>query len=398
MKSNILIFLSAILCAFSCNSVKMDSAETATKLVEFSKSPCYGTCPSYSLVINTDGSMEYIGKRHVDRMGVYTSKIDADTYKAIYTSLKKENMYQYDDVYNADVADGSKTRIIYYGDQGKKAFGTLYTYPGNTKALAETLESIANSEKGWVAMETEDNQPVVKEDKPTRKILSYSQGACFGTCPVYSIDVFSDRRMMYIGKANSKRKGIFGKTMKEKDFEEILALVKTKEFTTVDTKEDEMIMDAQQFRVLYAEDERTRREVKWKIDDTQVLKDIREFFQNQADSRGWEETTPENSTSTDEMTNTMIISINPEIDAKDWVLTKRHLEAKIVKFLSPNGTYFLLQVNPELNLERVKEELRRDKNVLNVQDSNRPARPRSTGPKASKSGQRGTATIKKDGN
>jgi len=376
----------------------MDTAETATKLVEFSKSPCMGKCPSYNLVLKTDGTMEYIGKRHVERMGVYTKNLDETTYKAIYTALKKENMYQYDDVYNGDIMDGSKTRVIYYGDQGKKAFGTVFDFPGNMKDIAAALEAIAVNEEGWEAADvpTEVNE-VTKEDEPTYKVVTYSQGACFGQCPVFSIDIFSDKRMIYTGKSNSKKQGIYSNTLSQKDYDTLLSLLNSSALQEVDTKDDENIMDAQQFKVKYVDGKKKQKEVKWKINDAKVLQDLKGFFQNQSKSRGWEKKTPGNSSTPDDFSNTVIISLSPKVQAKDWVLTKRHLDAKIVKFLSPNGTYFLLQVNPELNIHRVKEELRRDRNVLQVQDSNRPATPRGNSPEAGKSGKKGSATIRGNG-
>lgn len=379
---------------FACNSVKMDSPETATKLVEFSKSPCFGKCPAYNLVVMTDGSMEYVGKRNVARKGPYTKQMDEATYKALYVALKKENMYQYNDIYDEDTMDGSKTRIIYYGDAGKKAFGTMFTFPGNTQEIANMLETVATNESGWAEVESTVKEEIVKEDEPYRKLLSYNQGACFGQCPSFSIDVFTDGRMLYVGKSYAKLTGIHEKNISPNELEEIIALVSSEEFKTVNTREDERIMDAQTFKMTYYETVSKQSEVRWKINNSEVLENIKSFFNDQANSRGWKAKTGKDGVAPGELDNTLIISLDPTVQPKDWILTQRHLDAKIVKFLSPNMTYFLMSFNPELDKNRVAEELRRNKKVLNVQSGNRPIKPRDGSPKTSTSGKKGSTTIR----
>ncbi len=395
MKNSVMVLL-VVISMMACSSVKMDSPETATTLVEFSKSPCFGNCPSYSLAIKTDGSMEYIGKRNVQRMGVFTKQLDKETYNSLFTALKKENMYQYNDIYDEETRDGSKTRIVYFGTEGRKAFGTMFTFPGNTKQIAGLLEEIAVDEKGWKASEIMNSKDEMeKEDEPTRKLISYSQGACFGQCPSFTIDIFSDGRMLYVGKSYAKLQGIYEKSIGEKDLRTILDLVESKAFNEVNTRDDERIMDAQTFKVFYYPTINETKEVKWKINDAEVLENIKSFFKKQSESRGWKQKTNDDATNPKELENTLIISLSPEVKPKDWILTKRHLNAKIVKFLSPNMTYFLMSFDPALNANRVAEELRRDKFVLNVQSSNNPARPRTT--KRGQSGKKGTVNIRDNG-
>jgi len=89
--------------------------------------------------------------------------------------------------------------------------------------------------------------------------------------------------------------------------------------------------------------------------------------------------------------------LSPEVEAKTWIRTKRHLGAKIVRFLSPNGTYFIMSVDEDKEIDRVMEELRRDKYVLAVEPGDRPAKPRAGKPKGSKPNKHGKATIKRGG-
>lgn len=379
----------------ACKTVKLDSPETATKLVEYSKSACFGECPSFKMLIKTDGSMEFEGRRHIDRIGKYNKQLDEDTYKKLYTALRDENMFQHDDAYNTDIQDGSKTKFIYYGESGKKQLETLFTFPGNTQEIATILETIAMNETGWEKIEEmEPKKNMEKDDEPIRKLMSYNQGACFGQCPSFSIDIFSDGRMLYVGKSFAKLMGIHEKQISDTDMNTILSLVQSEAFKTVNTRQDERIADAQTFKMVYQESETEKHVVNWKINNADVLEQIKMFFNKQAESNGWKQKTGKDSTMPTDNKNTLIISLDPSIKPKDWIKSQRHIDGKIVKFLSPNLTYFLMSFNPELSKDRVAEELRRNRYVLNVQTGNRVVDPRKESPTTGKSGKKGTATIK----
>jgi len=40
----------------------------------------------------------------------------------------------------------------------------------------------------------------IEQNNEVKKIISITRGACFGTCPIYSINIFSDMSVIYEGK------------------------------------------------------------------------------------------------------------------------------------------------------------------------------------------------------
>jgi hypothetical protein len=44
--------------------------------VGIERTPCYGTCPVYTLIIRSDGTFRYDGEKYVQRLGHHTGRID----------------------------------------------------------------------------------------------------------------------------------------------------------------------------------------------------------------------------------------------------------------------------------------------------------------------------------
>lgn len=55
--------------------------------------------------------------------------------------------------------------------------------------------------------------------------LEFSRGACYGTCPIYTISVFEDRLVKYNGKRFVEQQGVFEWYMERADFKELNKLL-----------------------------------------------------------------------------------------------------------------------------------------------------------------------------
>lgn len=404
MKNLILIFGAFLCMAASCKTVKMDTASDAKKLVEFARSACYGNCAHYYVAVNTDGTVLYTGKRNVERMGVYQYTLTKKEYTDLYKSLEKANLYQFDEIYDGQILDGQVTRVTYHGKDGTKKIATKRQYPGSLKGIVDELDMISNKESGWVAIDVpsdtkkeemkDKKEEIVKDDQPTQKVFSYSQGACFGKCPAFNFDVLSDRTIIYVGKRYATRDGIHEKKLTEKQYNALMKLAKSKAFTALDEKYDEDIMDAQQFSMTYYNESGIKKVVKTKITRPEVVLSIIELASEIDKSRGWVKKEAKDS---NDASKTILISLKPSVKAKRWVDSQKHLDLKIVRYLSPNGTYFLVTYDPERDRNRVMEELRRNKDVLAVSPGDQPAKPRGgndAGPRGGKSGKKGKANLR----
>jgi hypothetical protein len=60
---------------------------------------------------------------------------------------------------------------------------------------------------------------------PGEKFVAIAGGACSGTCPVYELYVFSDGRVIFVGKKYTGNSGIWKKQMDPNVYAELLATV-----------------------------------------------------------------------------------------------------------------------------------------------------------------------------
>jgi hypothetical protein len=54
-------------------------------------------------------------------------------------------------------------------------------------------------------------------------VITLERTACFGTCPVYSLKIYEDGRVVYEGKEFVKKKGVAEKRIEKKALEELVA-------------------------------------------------------------------------------------------------------------------------------------------------------------------------------
>jgi hypothetical protein len=61
----------------------ISGADLQTLTIHFERTPCFGSCPAYTLTIHGDGRVEYSGKDHVKVKGAQEGRIDAAKIKAL---------------------------------------------------------------------------------------------------------------------------------------------------------------------------------------------------------------------------------------------------------------------------------------------------------------------------
>jgi hypothetical protein len=100
----------------------------AEKITEISleRTPCFGACPVYSVVIKSDGTLRYHGSRFVKRLGNETGKVNEWHLARLkefiiasgYTKLKPNYAVRVTDqpgTYTSVVIDGKRYSIKTYG-------------------------------------------------------------------------------------------------------------------------------------------------------------------------------------------------------------------------------------------------------------------------------------------
>lgn len=127
-------------------------------LASLARSPCYGWCPVYSVVVSMDGSVDYTGVRFVKTIGEahgQLSPTDVEALKKLFLDNYYFNMqdsYEQIEITDAPSAqtsfnDGTRSKSIshYYGDSSA---------PPELRQIEEGFDRIVGIEQ-WIGSKEE---------------------------------------------------------------------------------------------------------------------------------------------------------------------------------------------------------------------------------------------------
>lgn len=143
-----IIALGFVLMAATCRPFQEDDITKMTKQVEMSKSPCFGSCPVFTLTIYEGGMASYEGKRFTDRMGLHTKRLSDDQYWEIVDAFEEANVWRFQNAYKAQIPDLPTVTITYHKDGNSKQIKGKDGRPAKVMELEQLLDGIANS-GGW---------------------------------------------------------------------------------------------------------------------------------------------------------------------------------------------------------------------------------------------------------
>ncbi|MGY8980188.1 MAG: DUF6438 domain-containing protein [Flavobacteriales bacterium] len=107
------------------------------QIIYLQKTPCFGNCPEYEIVIFRNGEANYIGKRNVEVIGERSLSITEREIKKILSFAKKINFYLMEDEYSEKITDLPTT---YIQIKNKK----IIDYIGAPKELKKLEDKIEN--------------------------------------------------------------------------------------------------------------------------------------------------------------------------------------------------------------------------------------------------------------
>lgn len=143
MKSRNNIYLVFIFAAFllvACKAKENSSntshtaIESKESFISLYRSGCFGTCPSYKVTINGDGSFLYFGRNYVDHLGSHIGVLSAENASLLFKDLKSYKWKSYPSEYPIDNVDFPQFNIEYSsGNTSKKI-------QANSKASKELIK------------------------------------------------------------------------------------------------------------------------------------------------------------------------------------------------------------------------------------------------------------------
>ncbi len=122
--------------------------------IQLSRSGCYGSCPSYSVIVHGDGKIEFHGKSFVAIPGDHEGRIAPDAAARLLERFRAAGFFELKDKYRASVTDnptycleliigGKKKTIIDY-------VGTWVGMPESVTELEGAVDETAGTDR-WVS-------------------------------------------------------------------------------------------------------------------------------------------------------------------------------------------------------------------------------------------------------
>jgi len=133
-----------------------ESVEAEEKIFSYSKSPCFGRCPTYGITLLNNGTLKYNGKAHAKKLGTYETQLSEADMKYVKNELKKIDMVALSKRPPDNVADGSSTHFVYEVPNPSLAVSWMGGLPTDLVEIINWLEKI-NREAQWTKISDPKN-------------------------------------------------------------------------------------------------------------------------------------------------------------------------------------------------------------------------------------------------
>lgn len=145
-------FLFIPLLLISCSKKNQPVSGQSQKLVEMTKSPCFGFCPVYRLVVFQDGLMRLEAKQNMKISGMFIKQLSTSEFHTLKTGMEKLKWEEFKEEYREPVADAPTTELTYFKSDFQKKIFTNFLFPAPLQTLTEELNQFALSENWntWV--------------------------------------------------------------------------------------------------------------------------------------------------------------------------------------------------------------------------------------------------------
>lgn len=107
------------------------------------REPCFGTCPVYSLIVQSDGSVRYHGVAHVERIGRWEGKIDPYRFHRVADFILQSDYLKMPEHHTSGVTCGDTVLTLIRRNGRYKIFSN-YASSGPSKlwALQEIIDGL----------------------------------------------------------------------------------------------------------------------------------------------------------------------------------------------------------------------------------------------------------------
>ncbi|MEQ8671904.1 MAG: DUF6438 domain-containing protein [Aggregatilineales bacterium] len=174
-----------------------------------SRTPCFGSCPIYTVTVYEDGTVVYEGTDFVDVTGTQTIQIEPETVDLLVNSFVEAGYFEWDDSYTTMAVTDMPSVITSVTFEGETKQINHYRGTDNAPLALSYLEIWLDNmlvTSQWTG--SSPQFPASTFDETQTPIITLQRAACFGFCPVYDLVLYSDGSVVYVGYRNVEVVGV----------------------------------------------------------------------------------------------------------------------------------------------------------------------------------------------
>jgi Domain of unknown function (DUF6438) len=108
--------------------------------------PCYGTCPTYKVIVFENDSLVYEGIRFVAKEGIHSKKLSEGTVNQLVVKFRGANFFKFQNQYTSTMTDFPTTYISFTDNGVTKKIMDYYKAPESLRQLEKLISDLVNDE------------------------------------------------------------------------------------------------------------------------------------------------------------------------------------------------------------------------------------------------------------
>ncbi len=344
-----LLLVLPVLVLFSCDTTKKAGQETMQSITEttekaipvnitFKRGPCFGKCPVFTLQVDENGAASLLGAKYARLEGEHTKQVTADELAELQKLVADSKFMTLEDRYDSGILDAPSTTLMVKSAKGEKTVVLRGTMPDALKSLVEKMDAIYNSE-GWTATEARRKNRFAKS-------FSYTQGPCFGKCPVFTLDIKPDGIAHFDGKRFSEKQGKYTKKVSEAEIAELVALFDAANWFKLENEYNSKIADIAGINIKYRNGDMIKK-ISFRGNYPEGTPAITEYFSAIANSEGWTKVESKDyGLPAGTIANELIIKLKRDVDVNTFVASYIKQDMRLKKTLAPTMNMHLVTFDP----------------------------------------------------
>jgi hypothetical protein len=152
MKFSVLMFCIVVFGA--CKSHKKVAEKSTESIIQLipqqvfalEMTPCYGTCPSYNVVVFENDSLIFEGLKHVAKEGKIYKKLPQGTVNQLVEKFRGANFFKFQNQYTSNMTDFPTTYISFTDKGVTKKIMDYYKAPESLRQLESLISDLVKEE------------------------------------------------------------------------------------------------------------------------------------------------------------------------------------------------------------------------------------------------------------